>query len=112
MCHFGHLNLLERDRTAIVGRVDVIFCRNVLIYFDQPTKATVLERLSRRLTPSGALILGGAESVFGISNAFTGVENLRGVYRPVQGGKAQPLARTAMPAAADMPAPVRAGGKL
>lgn len=110
MITFQAFNLLTDP--SPLGVFDVIFCRNVLIYFDQPTKAAVLDRLSRRLTPSGALILGGAESVFGISNAFAGVDNLRGVYRPTQGGKAQPAIRTAMQATARTPAPVRAAGNI
>jgi chemotaxis protein methyltransferase CheR len=79
MVNFRLFNLL--DGTAAMGVFDVIFCRNVLIYFDHPTKAAVLGRLSERLAQDGSLILGGAESVFGISNLFTGVDRLRGVYR-------------------------------
>lgn len=78
---FRLFNLLT-DMSAL-GTFDVIFCRNVLIYFDLPAKALVLEGLHGRLAPDGALILGGSESVFGISRKFTDRGGLRGVYAPV-----------------------------
>ena len=52
----------------------------MLIYFDQETKTDVLERLGGTLHPNGALFLGGAETVLGISEKFKPVEGLRGVY--------------------------------
>jgi chemotaxis protein methyltransferase CheR len=63
-----------------LGTFDVIFCRNVLIYFDLPTKSRVLEGMHRRLPADGTLILGGSESVFGICPKFAGVAGLRGIY--------------------------------
>ena len=82
MCHFGHLNLLDRDRTAIVGRVDVIFCRNVLIYFDAESRKRVIDTLYERLVPEGYLLLGHSESLLNLSTAFELV-HLKGdlVYR-------------------------------
>src|SRR5262249_52403649 len=62
---FRPFNLLEEP--VALGTFDIIFCRNVLIYFDQPTKALVLERLGRVLARDGFLYLGGAETVLGIS---------------------------------------------
>ena len=59
-----------------------IFCRNVLIYFDQETKANIFERLSRMLEPDGVLALGAAESVVGITNTFKPYPERRGLYRP------------------------------
>ncbi|HXP76740.1 MAG TPA: protein-glutamate O-methyltransferase [Stellaceae bacterium] len=81
-------NLL--DEPASLGGFDVIFCRNVLIYFDQPTKTTVLERLSRVLAPDGFLYLGGAETVLGISDKFQASTDNRGIYRPAPQPAAQP----------------------
>jgi len=75
---FQHFNLL--GDLAPLGGFDVIFCRNVLIYFDIATKARVLEAMSRRLAADGALVLGGSESVFGICPKFAGISGLRGIY--------------------------------
>jgi len=70
LCHFGHLNLLDHGRTAIVGRVDAIFCRNVLIYFDQESRRKVIETFYQRLVPGGFLLLGHSESLLNASTAF------------------------------------------
>jgi len=78
MVNFRALNLLE-DFSAL-GQFDVVLCRNVLIYFDQPTKTRILGAIARRIAADGALLLGGAESVFGLSDAFAGVAGLKGVY--------------------------------
>ena len=60
MVKFEEFNLLHGMERF--GAFDIIFCRNVLIYFDEPTKKTVLQNLSRRLAPDGLLFLGGTES--------------------------------------------------
>ncbi|WP_436638862.1 CheR family methyltransferase [Microbaculum sp. FT89] len=65
-----------------LGRFDVVFCRNVLIYFDRPTKTEVLSRLADVLEPDGYLILGAAETVVGLSDRFEALPNCRGLYRP------------------------------
>lgn len=65
---FRQLNLVT-DFTDL-GFFDVIFCRNVLIYFDQDTKKIILERFSKLLRPGSHLILGSTESVYGLSTAF------------------------------------------
>ena len=80
MVQHRQLNLLQ-DFSQL-GTFDVIFCRNVLIYFDQDTKAGVFDRLSRMLEPDGVLLLGAAESVVGISDAFRPYPERRGLYRP------------------------------
>ena len=82
---FRALNLLE-DFSAL-GQFDVVLCRNVLIYFDQPTKTRILSAIARRIVAEGVLLLGGAESVFGLSDAFTGVAGLKGVYGHTKGAK-------------------------
>jgi chemotaxis protein methyltransferase CheR len=88
MVDFRPCNLLT-DLSAF-GTFDVVFCRNVLIYFDQPTKREVLASIARRMTPDGFLMLGGAESAFGITDAFGDIPGLRGVYRRTA-GKVNPL---------------------
>ncbi len=75
---FRKFNLLENFRT--MGTFDVIFCRNVLIYFDQATKSDILNRLSQALAPDGYLFLGAAETVMGLSDAFAPVPGKRGLY--------------------------------
>ena len=70
LAHFGHLNLLDEDRIALVGRVDVIFCRNVLIYFEPETRRRVLGTFWERLVPGGYLLLGHAESLINLSTSF------------------------------------------
>ncbi len=78
MVQYREFNLLDDFRA--LGTFDVIFCRNVLIYFDPPTKAMVLEKMCRALAPDGCLFLGAAETVLGISNDLHPVPGLRGVY--------------------------------
>ena len=80
MVQFRPLNLLA-DFTSL-GRFDVIFCRNVLIYFDQETKIGVLNRIGRVLEPDGYLVLGAAETVVGLTDAFKLVPDKRGLYAP------------------------------
>ncbi len=77
---FRQCNLL-RPFTDL-GQFDVIFCRNVLIYFDLPTKKSVLERLSDRLAGDGYLFLGGAETVLDITERLAPSPQYRGVYLP------------------------------
>jgi chemotaxis protein methyltransferase CheR len=75
---FRPANLL--DDLSLLGTFDIVMCRNVLIYFDQPTKTRILHAISRRVAPDGALLLGGAESVFGLCDAFVSSPGLKGVY--------------------------------
>jgi len=70
LCQFGHFNLLDADRAAMVGRVDAIFCRNVLIYFKDSTRRRVIESFYQRLYPGGHLMLGHSESLLNASTAF------------------------------------------
>jgi chemotaxis protein methyltransferase CheR len=78
MAQFREFNLLSDLRA--LGRFDVVFCRNVLIYFDQPTKTRVLEGIAGLMPPDGLLYLGGAETVLGITTRFAPMPNERGVY--------------------------------
>jgi chemotaxis protein methyltransferase CheR len=79
MVQHRQLNLLQDF--SHLGTFDVIFCRNVLIYFDLDTKIGIFERFSRMLEPDGVLALGAAESVVGISDAFRPYPDRRGLYR-------------------------------
>lgn len=81
MVQYRKLNLLESFST--LGKFDIIFCRNVLIYFDQETKSEILERMAQLLAPDGFLFLGAAETVIGITDAFKPMAGQRGLYVPV-----------------------------
>ncbi len=70
MCHFGQMNLLDEDRSRVFGNSDVIFCRNVLIYFDARARKAAIEILYERLNPGGILLLGHSESLLNVSTAF------------------------------------------
>ncbi len=78
MVRFEVCNLL--GAAPPVGRFDAIFCRNVLIYFDAPTKTRVLDMLARQLLPDGVIYLGGAETVLGLSERFAPIPGERGAY--------------------------------
>jgi chemotaxis protein methyltransferase CheR len=69
--NFSHLNLLDPFKVRLVGTMDVIFCRNVLIYFDQMSRKKVVEIFYERLMNGGYLLLGHAESLINLSTAFT-----------------------------------------
>jgi chemotaxis protein methyltransferase CheR len=79
---FIHLNLLDRSRVALLGAMDVVLCRNVIIYFDAETKRRVIQTFHDKLRPGGHLLLGHSESLINLSNAFE-LRHLRNdlVYR-------------------------------
>jgi len=66
----SHLNLFDQNRLALLGKMDVIFCRNVIIYFDQIAKKRVVESFYKSLREGGYLLLGHSESLMNISTAF------------------------------------------
>ncbi|QCO17754.1 chemotaxis protein CheR (plasmid) [Azospirillum brasilense] len=78
MASFREFNLL--GDLSVLGQFDIVFCRNVLIYFDQPTKTKVLEAIARQMPQDGVLYLGGAETVLGITDRFKPVDGQRGLY--------------------------------
>jgi chemotaxis protein methyltransferase CheR len=75
---FKSINLLEPFRH--LGMFDIILCRNVLIYFATETKKDVLSRLAQNLTPEGHILLGGAETVIGLSHTIAPHKEQRGLY--------------------------------
>ena len=85
MVRFARLNLIGEPWPA-VGTFDVLFCRNVLIYFDRPTKERVVGRLIERLAPGGHLFLGHAESLGATTARVRAV--MPTVYVPVQPAQA------------------------
>ncbi|MFT6557097.1 MULTISPECIES: CheR family methyltransferase [Sneathiella] len=84
MVKFQKMNLL--DNLALLGSFDVIFCRNVLIYFDHETKGKVLTQMHKILEKDGALFLGGAETVLGICDELKPITGLKGVYTSASAG--------------------------
>ncbi len=79
MVSFRRFNLLDEYRA--LGKFDVVFCRNVLIYFDQETKRSVLERMAGQMQNDAYLLLGAAETVMGLTEAFGPVKGRRGLYQ-------------------------------
>ncbi len=69
--NFSYLNLLDPCKTKFLGKMDVVFCRNVLIYFDNASRRRVIDNFYDRLVDGGYLLLGHAESLINISTAFT-----------------------------------------
>lgn len=79
MVSFRKLNLMEPSYN--LGRFDIVFCRNVLIYFDSATKTDVIERIAGVMNPGGFLLLGAAETVVGLSQSFDATQDRRGLYK-------------------------------
>ena len=79
MVSFRQFNLL--DSFGWLDDLDVVFCRNVLIYFDQKTKSSVLEKIAETLQPDGVVMLGHAETPDALPNTFTSINHVPNLYR-------------------------------
>lgn len=92
MCHFGQMNLLDEQHSRVFGNADVIFCRNVLIYFDPRARKAAIDILYNRLNPGGILLLGHSESLLNVTTAFE-LLHLRDdlLYRKPTASHAAPL---------------------
>jgi chemotaxis protein methyltransferase CheR len=101
---FKEWNLLGDLRP--LGMFDLVFCRNVLIYFDPPTKAKALEAIAKQMAPDALLFLGGAETVLGVTEKFAPLHGDRGVYTLAG---TPPLATTAPASIAARPQASAAG---
>ena len=88
MVSFRQLNLVKEF--GALGSFDIVYCRNVLIYFDGPTKTEVLKRLAGALATDGALLLGAAETVLGLTGALSSHPDHRGLYVKAAPGIALP----------------------
>ncbi|EIG60487.1 protein-glutamate O-methyltransferase CheR [Bradyrhizobium canariense] len=102
MIQHRQLNLLHDF--AQLGTFDVIFCRNVLIYFDQDTKINIFNRLARQIEGDGFLVLGAAETVVGLTDTFRPIPERRGLYKPndARAAAAKPALAGAAPRVAVM----------
>ena len=84
-CRFARHNLIEDD-DAPVGMADLIFCRNVMIYFDRPTRQSVIEMLISHLAAAGTFFVGHAETLGGIDVPLTTIAAAAYRHLPVQPG--------------------------
>jgi chemotaxis protein methyltransferase CheR len=76
------MNLQDSNQTGVLGRFDVIFCRNVLIYFDRESRMQAVDLFHRRLNPTGYLLLGHSESLLNRETPFIQVDlNDTAVYQ-------------------------------
>ncbi|WP_375573854.1 protein-glutamate O-methyltransferase CheR [Ahrensia marina] len=80
MVQYRPLNLF--DSFTALGTFDVVFIRNVLIYFEQEAKVAILERVAKQMAPDAYMVLGAAETVVGLTDAFKAVPGSRGLYQP------------------------------
>jgi chemotaxis protein methyltransferase CheR len=97
MVQYKKLNLLENF--ASLGQFDIVFCRNVLIYFDNDTKIDILNRIAKLMPDDGYLVLGAAETVVGLTDAFKPVADRRGLYQVAKAAAAKPAPMAAAGAA-------------
>jgi chemotaxis protein methyltransferase CheR len=88
MVSFRTFNLL--DSFGWLGEIDIIFCRNALLYFEPGAKRACLEKLSGALAHDGYLLLGASETMEGASTAFLPADDVRGIYRKAR--MSRPLA--------------------
>jgi chemotaxis protein methyltransferase CheR len=100
MVQHRQLNLLHDF--SHLGTFDVIFCRNVLIYFDQETKINIFGRLAKSMEADGFLVLGAAETVVGLTDVFKPLSERRGLYRPSSTAPAKSFGFGALPKMATM----------
>ncbi len=82
LVRFQKVNLLAPFRG--LGKFDIVFCRNVAIYFDLPTKRSLFDRISEVLNPYGCLLIGSTETLLGISEKYVSKNYLRAVYYQVK----------------------------
>lgn len=80
MVTFSRINLLDEKAVAGMGKMDAIFCRNVLIYFDKPTQKKVVEAFAAALRPGGYLFLGHAESIIRMTTLYEPVITPKAIY--------------------------------
>lgn len=93
MVKFFRLNLMDGDAIANVGKMDAIFCRNVLIYYDKPTQKKVVEAFFRALKPGGYLFLGHAESLFHLTDLYEPIVQPDTIVYRAKAGAAVGVAR-------------------
>jgi len=83
MVSFRKLNLME-DFTSL-GKFDIVFCRNVAIYFNERDRGSLFQRIGQRLENDGYLVIGSMESLSGITTQFESKRHLRSVFYQIKG---------------------------
>ncbi len=106
---FKHFNLLKDYRS--LGSFDIVFCRNVLIYFDRDTKSDILNRMAKQMAPDGYLVLGAAETIIGLSDEFEMVSGTRGLYQRRSATSSKAASGAAFGGARKIVAPARTFAK-
>ena len=101
MASFKHLNLME-DLSSM-GKFDVVFCRNVAIYFTDPDRISLFRRLEQAMEPNGYLVVGSMESLATICPQFESKRHLRSVFYQVRNAAPVQAVRPAVPARAPLP---------
>ena len=86
MIEFRRINFNDHD-WAVHGRFDLIFCRNVIIYFDRQLQERIVERLAAHLKPAGYFFSGHSENLYWLADLLTAVQAT--VYRLKHGGNDQ-----------------------
>jgi chemotaxis protein methyltransferase CheR len=94
MVTFKNLNLIKDFSSQ--GIFDIVFCRNVLIYFDALQKSDVLRRISNVMAPDAVLLMGAAETVIGLSDTLAAHPEHRGAYIPSKAVRSAPVAAPAI----------------
>ena len=84
MASFRKLNLME-DFSSL-GKFDIVFCRNVAIYFNERDRTSLFNRIEQRMDPDGYLVIGSMESLSAITPQFESKRHLRSVYYQVKNG--------------------------
>ncbi len=105
MVKFEQLNLL--NDFSRFGMFDIVYCRNVLIYFDEPTKRDILSRIAQRMIPGGFLVLGAAETIMGLTSDFKTVPGKQGLCVLDKSGAGSPAGASPAANTAPSSAPAR-----
>jgi len=93
----GYRRFSLLDTMTALGTFDIVFCRDVLMDLDRETKADILARIADQMTPDGALVLGAAETVIGVSDRFSPMSNRCGFFQKNEFLRARPSARAGAP---------------
>jgi chemotaxis protein methyltransferase CheR len=89
MASFRKLNLMEDF--SFLGKFDIVFCRNVAIYFNERDRASLFNRIEQRIESDGYLVIGSMESLSGICPRFESKQHLRSVFYQIRAAATRPV---------------------